>query len=170
VRVGSLPDDLVPEVAGPEHPVQQQLQIVARGRVAVQIQAAGRFQHAVELDQPRRHHREIRHHVVLTEKLLHRAEQVGDVGIAARHHLVKGLRGFRAIVPAILERLDLAVRGRALGRLEEDVVVGVGVERRVEIDQVDALVRNVLAQHLQIVAIVKLAHIPAPAPCKRSRA
>ena len=59
-------------------------------------------------------------------------------------------------MPGILERFDLAVGRRAGRRLEQDVVVGVRVERRVEIDEIDALVGDMLAQHLEIVTVEKL--------------
>jgi hypothetical protein len=41
----------------------------------------------------------------------------------------------------------------ALG--EQDVVIGVGVERGVEVDQVDRLAGDVLAQDAQVVAVVE---------------
>ena len=39
--------------------------------------------------------------------------------------------------------------------LEENVVAGVGVERRVEVDQVHAGVRDVLAQDFEVVAEIE---------------
>jgi hypothetical protein len=39
---------------------------------------------------------------------------------------------------------------------EENVVVLAGVERRVEIDQIDALVFDVAAENFEIVAVIEL--------------
>jgi hypothetical protein len=56
-------------------------------------------------------------------------------------------------VPGILEGGDLRF---ALGPrfvLEEDVIAAVGVEGRVEIDEIDALVGDVFAQDVEVVAL-----------------
>jgi hypothetical protein len=58
-------------------------------------------------------------------------------------------------VPGVLERLDLRVRLLAGRRAEQDVVVGLAVERRIEIDQINRLVLDVLAQDFEIVALVQ---------------
>jgi hypothetical protein len=51
--------------------------------------------------------------------------------------------------------------------LEEHVVVGVAVEGRVEVNEVDALVGDVAAHHVEVVAVVervwlRLRHAPSP--------
>ena len=63
-------------------------------------------------------------------------------------------------MPRVLEGGDLRLALLALGRFEEEVVVALGVERRVEVDQVHGFVRELrrVPQHLQIVAIVKPVH------------
>ena len=58
-------------------------------------------------------------------------------------------------VPGILERLDLRVAVVAFGRFEQDVVVGVRIERRVEVDQVHAFGAHVIAQDVEIVAVIE---------------
>ena len=60
-----------------------------------------------------------------------------------------------AAVPGILERLHLRVTVVAVRRLEQQIVIGVGIERRIEIDEIDALVFDVLTQNGKIVAIKK---------------
>ena len=52
---------------------------------------------------------------------------------------------------------------RAFGGLEQDVVIGVRIERRVEIDQINALVRDMLAQDVEIVPEIELVgHASSP--------
>jgi len=68
-------------------------------------------------------------------------------------HLLEGILGGVVPVPAVLERLDLAVRAMAAGRLEQDVVIGVRVEWRVEIDEIDARIGDMRAQRVEIVGI-----------------
>jgi hypothetical protein len=58
--------------------------------------------------------------------------------------------------------LAAGVRPRARRRLEQHVVAGVRVERRVEADQVDAGVGDVLAQHLEVVAVIERLVIATP--------
>ncbi len=58
-------------------------------------------------------------------------------------------------MPGVLERFDLRVRVLPLRRLEKDIVIGVRIERRVEIDEVHAFIRDMLAQNMQIVAEVE---------------
>ena len=65
-------------------------------------------------------------------------------------------------MPSVFERRDLrfAVAARLVPK--QHVVVSVGIERRVEIDQIDRLILDVVAKDLQIVAVVEGVH-------KRSR-
>ena len=66
--------------------------------------------------------------------------------------------GLLAPRPRIFERFNLRLALFSLGRFEQEIVVALGVERRVEIDEVNSLVLNVLTQHLKVVAEVKLVH------------
>ncbi len=63
----------------------------------------------------------------------------------------------RAVVShtqVVLEGADLS--GRLLAVLgKEHVVVGVRVERRVEVDEIDRLVADVTPQHVEVVAVVE---------------
>ena len=61
--------------------------------------------------------------------------------------------GVRAPVPGVVERLDLLAGGAARLVAEEHVVAGVGVEGRVEVDQVHAGVGDLLAEHGEVVAV-----------------
>ena len=53
-------------------------------------------------------------------------------------------------------------------RLEQHIVDGAGIERRIEIDEIDALVLDVIAQDIEIVAVEqriggrRLAHCAIP--------
>ncbi len=53
-------------------------------------------------------------------------------------------------MPRILKGVDLRFASHAFRGFEEQVVIALRIERRVEINQIDRLIRNVLAQHLQI--------------------
>ena len=56
-------------------------------------------------------------------------------------------------MPGIVKGLDLRLALMPVRRLEQQIVIGVGIERRIEIDEIDALVFDVLAQNGKIVAI-----------------
>jgi hypothetical protein len=55
---------------------------------------------------------------------------------------------------AVLESLDLGVGLRPIFFGEEDVVVGVGVERGIEVDQIDRFILDVSAEDVEVVPIV----------------
>lgn len=56
-------------------------------------------------------------------------------------------------MPGVFEGDDLRFGGAPALLLEQHVVRAVGVERRVEVDQVDARVANVVAQDVKVVAV-----------------
>ncbi len=156
VRRSAFPGDFVAEPVGAENAVEQQLEIMARGRVAVEIEAARGPEHAMQLDQPDRHHRQIGHHVVVAEERAHRGEHVEGARPPAVHHLVKGILRRVVPVPAVFERFDLCVRFAARCSAEQDVVIGIRIERRIEIDEIDAVIRHMRAQHIQIVPVKQM--------------
>ena len=56
LRHRPLPDDFIPEIPWPEHGVHQELEVVTRGWIAMQVDTRRLFHHTAEFDQPRRHH------------------------------------------------------------------------------------------------------------------
>ena len=140
---------------GAEDRVQQQLQIVTRGRVAVQVERAGRLEDPAQFDQPRRHHRRGRRACRSAPRSVRNAcMRLRDLAAGLDDLLVGGGR-LRGPSPRVLEGLDL--RGGPLAVLlrEQDVVVGVRVERRVQVDEVNRLVLDVSAQDVEVVAVVE---------------
>jgi hypothetical protein len=69
--------------------------------------------------------------------------------------VIRALRFLRPL-PCVLERRDLRRRLRAALLLKQNVIVCRAVKRRVEVDQVNALIRHVVAQDVQVVAEEKL--------------
>jgi hypothetical protein len=57
------------------------------------------------------------------------------VGVGGGEDFGKRTLGAFAPMPGVLERLDLGVGHLARWSLEQDVVAGLAVERRVEVDQ-----------------------------------
>lgn len=108
----------------------------------------------VQLLQAWRHHREKSQHAVravdLPEALQHDGHRP-----AGGHWLV--ICGFGGLVPPFLERLDLGGLAIAILLGEEDVVVLGGVERRVEMHEVDRLVLHVAVLVVEVVAVVERA-------------
>ena len=130
------------------------------GRGQFQIERAGGFEDSVEFEQAVGHHGEVGHHVVLAEKGAERLDHLRQSGVRAVDDLVKLALGLLVPVPGVLERLDLCLAALALGRFEEEIVVALGIERRIQVDEINGFVRNVLAQNLEIVAVIKLVHPP----------
>ena len=82
-------------------------------------------------------------------------EEAADLVGAAGDHVLEGGLGLPAPVPGVLEGGDLGGGFLAGALAEEDVVGGVGVEGRVQVDEVDGLVGDVLAEDVQVVAEVE---------------
>jgi hypothetical protein len=61
----------------------------------------------------------------------------------------------RIAMPSIVKGLDLRLALMPVRRPEENIVTGVRVERRIEIDEIDALIGDVLAQNGEVVAIIE---------------
>ena len=96
VRACALPNDLITKILYPENAIQHDLQVVTRGGIKVEIEAARWFQHAVKFDQPHRHHHQLGCHVVAAKRLHHAAQQHRGIAMPAlRQDIVQ--RGLRAI-------------------------------------------------------------------------
>jgi len=83
-----------------------------------------------------------------------RLQRLADLSAGLDRRAVAPLRG-EVPGPRILERLDLACGALAVVLGEEDVVGGVAVERRIEVDEVDRPVGDVAPQDVEIVAVVE---------------
>ena len=98
------------------------------------------------------------HHVVLAEKGAERLDHLRQVGVRAVDDVVVFALGLLVPVLGVLKRLDLRLAVLPLGRFEEEIVVALGVERRVEVDEVHGFVREVVAEDVEVVAVVKPVH------------
>jgi hypothetical protein len=154
-----LPDDLVYHVFLPKYLIENDLKIVARRRVTVEIERAAHFQDAVHFDQSDSHHGEIGHQVAGTHKLPEGLHHVFEFErIRAHHYLVECLLTFFAPEPGVFKGLNLRT-GEFAGLVgENDIVGALRIEGRVEIDQVDGLILDVFAQDFEIVAVIECVH------------
>ena len=66
--------------------------------------------------------------------------------------------GLLAPVPRVLKRGDLRLALLTLRRFEQQVVVTLGIERWIEIDQAHRLVGDALPQDVKVVAEIELIH------------
>lgn len=125
---GALPDDLIAKELRTEDGVEQQLEVVARSRIAVEIERSRWLHNSTEFHESRCHHAEVGHHVTMAEEGHKGPHHVGDSSASLDDFFICGRR---ALIPspAILESLDLGGGpGPVLG--EEHVVVLVALERR----------------------------------------
>jgi len=106
VSARPLPDDLAAEVLWPEHGVEQQLQVVARGRVAMEVERSGRLQNPTQLNQSGRHHREVGEHVARPEERAKGEHGLGNLSAHLDGLLVRSGR-LRVPLPRVLEGFDL---------------------------------------------------------------
>ena len=161
VGVRPLPDDLVSEVLRAEDGIEQQPEIRTRRRVAVEIERACRLEDPVELDEANGHLDEVGHHLVLADPGSQcrddRADLVRNAALVAGCVSQESVRrlGARAPVPRVFEgeQLSVALAPRLI--LEDDVVVAVRVERRIEIDEVDRRIFNVPPEDVEVIPVVE---------------
>jgi hypothetical protein len=81
---------------------------------------------------------------------------------AALYHLVEGLLSLVGPVPRVLKGFNLSMRLFASRRTKQDVVVRVRVERGIEIDEVNALIFDVLPKDAKVVAVIEAVHVLQP--------
>ena len=79
MKVKSLPHNLIPEIGWPENLVEHQLQIMAGGGVAVEVERAGGLEDAVKLYQPDGHHHQISHDIVVTDSIVQSADELAHL-------------------------------------------------------------------------------------------
>ena len=77
--------------------------------------------------------------------------------------------GLFAPMPRVFKRRDLRLALVPLGRFEQEIVVALGVERRIKVDQVNGFVREVVAQDVKVVAEEKLIHVREIREARRRR-
>ena len=158
VGAGALPNNLGAELVLAEGCVHEKPEIVSRRRVAVEVDAAGGLEHAVKLDQAGSHHHEVGGHGVAAEELAHGGDHF--LHVQGRFRIlddVEFVGAFRFLgpLPGVGEGFYLG-GGIFAGLLaEEDVVVGVGIEGRVQVDEVYGLVGDVFAENGEVVAVVE---------------
>ena len=132
----------------------------------MEVDASRRLQNAVEFGHALRHHGEVGHHVVLSEEAAHRLQEIAQLFGAVGYDVLECYLGLHAPAPCVLEGSDLCGGVLAGALAEQDVVRRIGVERRVEVDEVNALVSDVLAEDVEVVAEVELV---SPVVCGHSR-
>ena len=159
------PDDLVEKLSTLCHKngVENQLQVVTGRLIAVQIEATRGLQHATNLSQSERHADEIREKATfLLEDCVESFEEFDGLLWKASVRVSKDLRV--AIVrrsipcPGVDERSCFCAIFRS-DPVVDLVVAALGVERRIDVAEIHRLVLDVLAQNVEVVAIVEGAHV-----------
>ncbi len=155
VSTATFPNDLGAKHLCAEYPIHEEFEVVTCGGVAVEVDGAGFFEDAAQLDEAWGHHGEVGEHVGAAEEGTEGAHGVGYAATLFDDFFVAA-GGFFVPLPGVFEGGDLGGGAGAVFFGEEDVVVLAGVERRIEVDEVYGLVRDVLAQNLEVVTVVKL--------------
>ncbi|OQA13287.1 MAG: hypothetical protein BWY63_03521 [Chloroflexi bacterium ADurb.Bin360] len=152
---GAFPDDLVAKVLRSKDGIEDDLEVVARRGVAVEVEAAGGLEHPVQLDQTGSHHDEVSQHLVGADEVPQCGDHPADVIWGFLYQVSVDALRRGAPVPGVIEGFDLSVGIGAAFVLEQDVVGAVGVEGRIQIDQVNAGRLDVLPQDGEVVAVIE---------------
>lgn len=120
----------------------------------MQINARCRFHYTPQFHKARSHHHEISQHVAFTEECPECLKAIGN--FSPRRYDLR-VNGFALPVPCpgIRKGLNLACGFAFVFFREEDVVIGIGIERRVQINEVDGFVFDMQTHHVQIIAIIE---------------
>ncbi len=105
----------------------------------------------MQFNQANGHHHQVGHRVVSSQERQQSLHQISELGRAAGHDFLVHRFCFDAPLPGVLKSRDLRGGFLAALLLKEDVVVGVGLERRVKVNQVDAGIRDVFAKNIQVI-------------------
>ncbi len=125
---------------------------MTHGRIAMQIKTAGLLQFLVHIPYPMRHDSQIRHRPFGYIQTVERLQEPEQIQIQILNFIQ--LINVGNIAPGIGKRLLLRLRIRQVYGFKKDIVSPLGVERGIDIYQIDALILNRFLQHLQIVAVV----------------
>jgi hypothetical protein len=87
-----------------------------------------------------------------------RFDDLRHVRIRLVEQFVKLRFGLLAPVPRVVKRTDLRLALVTLRRLEQQIVFALGIERRVQVHQVDRFGGNGIPEHVQVVAVVEVVH------------
>ena len=109
----------------------------------------------MQFDQPGGHHHQVGHYLVRADKFAQRVDHLGHVHPRVLNQFKVGSFGIFAPVPGIFVSGDLRLRILPALVFELNVVGTVGVERWVEVGQVDGFIRNIFAQNIQVIAVEK---------------
>ena len=143
MRRRSFPGNLRHKTAGSINAVQQQFEVMAGGRVAVQVDRTGVFQHAAHFQQAHGHHTQIRLHPLAVG-------QAGGGQRLVQRRLLVGNQPHPCHIQ-IGERPGIFKSGAGGGAADGSGIVAVRVERRVQIDQVNRCGVKA-AQDVQVIA------------------
>jgi hypothetical protein len=153
--------DVIPALPT-EHRVEHQFQIVRGGRVAVEVEAAGGFEHAVDFDDAQRHVDEIGEQAPALEHFFEAADQLdglfGELAILQLRNVSDPrdpVRCFVAPFPGIDKRLRLRPVFAALIVINLEVIA-LRIEWRVDVAEIDACIGYLAAQDVQVVAVIEL--------------
>jgi len=153
-----LPNYLIPKVFSAKDHIQQHFEVMAGGWVAVQVQAAGGFEHTPQLHQARCHHSQVCHHVAAAQDEVKSAQSI-RYRSAFFHFFFVSTHGIFVPLPSVFEGLDLRAGLAAVFLREEHVIGGVGIEGRVEVYQIHAFVLDVAPQDIEVITVVEGVHI-----------
>ena len=126
----------------------------------MEVNAPGRLENAMEFDEAGGHHGEVGHHGGVFEEAVEGFHHLrdGDIGAGVNEAVVK--LGGVGPGPGVGESVELGLTGLAGGFAEKDVVIGIGVERGVEVFEVNGGVGEFpgVAQPTEIVAEEEAVH------------
>lgn len=102
-----------------------------------------------------RHHDQVGQHIVRAEEASECYQQLGHVRVAALDDFLELMLSLGSPMPGILKGRDLSMALASLRRLEEEVVITLGIEERIQIHQVHRFILDGFPQNLKVIAKVE---------------
>jgi len=133
---------------------------MTRSGVTVQIERAGFVEHAMQLDEARRHHCEVRHHRRVFQEAVERFYHFDDSDVRAVVDELMIRLGSVGPAPGVGKGVKLRLAHFAARLAKENIVIRVRVKRRIEINKIDTRIRELfrVPQPREFVAKIQTVH------------
>ncbi len=106
----------------------------------------------------RSHHDKICHDIVLPDGVPESLHEFIDLWNGTNGRKIVPCGSRTCPIPRIAERFDLCGAFTAALFFEQDVIIAVRVKRRIEIDQIDAVIGNMIFEQFKVITKIESVH------------
>lgn len=150
-----FPHNFIAKVLCAKDGIKDDFEVVGSGGVTVKVEAAGGFEDAVQFKEAVCHHDEVSHHIRFFEEAAEGLDHFGDIGVGVFEDFEEFMLGLITPVPGIFKGGDLGIRLVPFGGFEEEVVIALGVEGGIKVDEVYGFIFDVVTEDVEVITEVE---------------